>query len=165
MIYAELQGLDDDEIPEKPLASLHGLTAPAIIEILNMQPHPEGGYYHQTFRDEQGAPRGASTAIYYLLEKGQRSHWHKVTDASEVWLWHAGDALELNISDDGKTTSQHVLGMDLKSGQRPQCIVKADAWQSAAPLGDWTLVSCTVAPGFEFTSFEMAPPDWKPSGA
>mmetsp|Transcript_312 Transcript_312/g.412 ORF Transcript_312/g.412 Transcript_312/m.412 type:complete len:166 (+) Transcript_312:3-500(+) len=165
MIYAELQGLDDHEIPENILASLHGLTAPEIIKILNMQPHPEGGYYHQTFRDEQGAPRGASTAIYYLLEKGQRSHWHKVTDASEVWLWHAGDALELNISEDGKHTSRHVLGMDLKSGQRPQCIVKANAWQSAAPLGDWTLVSCTVAPGFEFTSFEMAPPDWKPSSA
>lgn len=147
------------------MASLHGLTAAEIIETLNMEPHPEGGYYIQTFRDEQGAPRGASTAIYYLLEKGQRSHWHKVTDASEVWLWHAGGALELSISDDGHETTKHILGMDLKAGERPQCIVKANAWQSAAPLGEWTLVSCTVAPGFEFSSFEMAPPDWKPSQA
>lgn len=147
------------------MASLHGLTANEIIQTLNMEPHPEGGYYIQTFRDEQDAPRGASTAIYYLLKKGQRSHWHKVIDASEVWLWHAGDALELSISDDGHETTRHILGMDLKSGERPQCIVKANAWQSAAPLGEWTLVSCTVAPGFEFSSFEMAPPDWKPSQA
>lgn len=163
MILAQLQGLDNDDIPEITLASLHGLTAAEIIKTLNMEPHPEGGYYIQTFRDEQGAPRGASTAIYYLLEKGQRSHWHKVTDASEVWLWHAGDALELNISNDGHKSTSHILGMDLKAGERPQCIVKANAWQSAAPLGDWTLVSCTVAPGFEFSSFEMAPPDWEPS--
>lgn len=147
------------------MASLHGLTANEIIETLNMEPHPEGGYYIQTFRDEQGAPRGASTAIYYLLEKGQRSHWHKVTDASEVWLWHAGDALELSISNDGHETTKHILGMELKAGERPQCIVKANDWQSAAPLGEWTLVSCTVAPGFEFSSFEMAAPDWKPSRA
>jgi predicted cupin superfamily sugar epimerase len=163
MILAQLQGLDNDDIPEITLASLHGLTAAEIIKTLNMEPHPEGGYYVQTFRDEQGAPRGASTAIYYLLEKGQRSHWHKVKDASEVWLWHAGDALELNISDDGHETTSHILGMDLQAGERPQCIVKANAWQSAAPLGDWTLVSCTVAPGFVFSSFEMAPPDWEPS--
>ena len=129
-----------------------------------MQPHPEGGWYSETFRDQNGGKRGHSTAIYYLLEKGQRSHWHRVTDASEVWLWHAGDALELSVSDDGKNSRILLLGMDLKQGQKPQCIIDANVWQSAKPLGEWTLVSCTVAPGFEFSSFEMAPDDWEPSG-
>jgi predicted cupin superfamily sugar epimerase len=147
--------------------SFHNLDANDVIKELNMQPHPEGGWYIKTFRDEDGGnshgTRGNSTAIYYLLEKGQRSHWHKVIDASEVWLWHAGDTLELSISEDGKHVQKHALGMNLMSGERPQCVVNAGAWQSAAPLGAWTLVSCTVAPGFEFSSFEMAPDDWAPS--
>lgn len=133
-----------------------------IIEILDMQPHPEGGFYAETFRDTNGAPRGASTAIYYLLETGQRSHWHRVTDASEAWLWHGGDPMRLKLSADGKQMSDHILGLNLKNGERPQVIVPANHWQSAEPLGDWALVSCTVAPGFEFSSFEMAPPDWAP---
>lgn len=147
--------------------SFHNLDANDVIKELNMQPHPEGGWYIQTFRDEDGGKgngsRGNSTAIYYLLEKGQRSHWHKVIDAAEVWLWHAGDTLELSISDDGKHVIKHALGMNLMSGERPQAVVGAGAWQSAAPMGAWTLVSCTVAPGFEFSSFEMAPDDWAPS--
>lgn len=147
--------------------SFHNLDANDVIKELNMQPHPEGGWYIQTFRDEDGGEssgsRGNSTAIYYLLEKGQRSHWHKVIDAAEVWLWHAGDTLELSISEDGKQVVKHALGMNLISGERPQCVVDAGAWQSAAPMGAWTLVSCTVAPGFEFSSFEMAPDDWAPS--
>ena len=147
--------------------SFHNLDAKDVIKELNMQPHPEGGWYIQTFRDEDGGKdngsRGNSTAIYYLLEKGQRSHWHKVIDAAEVWLWHAGDTLELSISDDGKQVVKHALGMNLMSGERPQCVVGAGAWQSAVPMGAWTLVSCTVAPGFEFSSFEMAPDDWAPS--
>ena len=147
--------------------SFHNLDAKDVIKELNMQPHPEGGWYIQTFRDEDGGKdngsRGNSTAIYYLLEKGQRSHWHKVIDASEVWLWHAGDTLELSISEDGKQIDKHALGMNILNGERPQCVVGAGAWQSAAPMGDWTLVSCTVAPGFEFSSFEMAPDDWAPS--
>ena len=147
--------------------SFHNLDAKDVIKELNMQPHPEGGWYIQTFRDEDGGEsngsRGNSTAIYYLLEKGQRSHWHKVIDAAEVWLWHAGDTLELSISDDGKQVVKHALGMNLMSGERPQCVVGAGAWQSAVPMGAWTLVSCTVAPGFEFSSFEMAPDDWAPS--
>lgn len=147
------------------MKNYHNLQPNEIISLLEMQPHPEGGWYSETFRDKNGAPRGASTAIYYLLEKGQKSHWHRVTDASEVWLYHAGDCLELSISEDGENCQKHLLGMDLKTGQRPQHVVPAGAWQSARPLGNWTLVSCTVAPGFEFTSFEMAPDDWMPSGA
>ena len=141
------------------------LTASEIVELLNMEPHPEGGCYVQTFRDENGGQRGHSTAIYYLLEQDQKSHWHRVIDASEVWLWHGGAPMELSISPDGKTVEKHLFGIDLKNDERPQAIVKANEWQSARPLGTWSLVSCTVAPGFQFEKFEMAPNDWAPSGA
>jgi uncharacterized protein len=141
-----------------------GLTPETIIETLGMIPHPEGGHYVETFRDAQGRPRGHSTAIYYLLKSGERSHWHRVTDASEVWHWHAGGPLKLSLAAPGGTSSAHVLGMDLTKGERPQLVVPADWWQSAEPLGDFTLVGCTVAPGFDFSSFEMAPPDWSPPG-
>ena len=138
------------------------MTPKDIIETLNMQPHPEGGWYSETFRDANGGERGHSTAIYYLLERGQKSHWHRVIDASEVWLWHGGDLLELSTSKDGQTVQTHLLGLDLANGARPQAIVKANEWQSARPLGNWALVSCTVAPGFQFSSFEMAPDHWTP---
>lgn len=137
-------------------------SAKEIIETLGMQPHPEGGWYVETFRDEHGAPRGHSTAIYYLLQAGERSHWHRVRDASEAWHFYAGDPLLLKISKDGRSTETVTLGIDLAEGQRPQAIVPANAWQSAEPLGAFTLVGCTVAPGFDFSSFEMAPPDWQP---
>lgn len=138
-------------------------SAKDIIATLNMQPHPEGGYYVETFRDEDGPEgRGYSTAIYYLLEKGDRSHWHRV-DASELWFWHAGSPLELSLSFDGKVIEQRILGSDIVAGERPQVIVPKGDWQSAQSLGDWTLVSCTVAPGFVFEGFEMAPPDWSPA--
>ena len=133
-----------------------------IIEALGMQRHPEGGWYVETFRDGNGETRGHSTAIYYLLEAGQRSHWHRVRDAAEVWHFYAGDPLLLRISD-GTTTETVTLGTDLAKGQRPQAVVPANAWQAAEPLGRFTLVGCTVAPGFDFASFEMAPPDWKPA--
>ena len=138
------------------------MTPAQIIETLGMQRHPEGGWYAETFRDAEGGARGHSTAIYYLLEKGERSHWHRVTDATEVWLYHAGDPLQLSLSADGRAVETHVLGPDVVRGQRPQIIVPAGWWQSAAPIGGFTLVSCTVAPGFTFESFEMAPPDWQP---
>jgi predicted cupin superfamily sugar epimerase len=138
------------------------MTPAQIIETLGMQRHPEGGWYAETFRDTEGGARGHSTAIYYLLEKGERSHWHKVIDATEVWLYHAGDPLQLSLSADGRSVGTHVLGPDVVNGQRPQVIVPAGWWQSAAPIGGFTLVSCTVAPGFTFESFEMAPPDWQP---
>jgi uncharacterized protein len=133
-----------------------------IIDILELERHPEGGWYVQTFRDsEEHGGRAHSTAIYYLLEGGDRSHWHTV-DAVEIWHYHAGAPLELGLSDDGLSARTMVLGTDLKAGQRPQALVRKGEWQSARSLGDWTLVSCTVAPGFEFSGFRMAPPGWQP---
>lgn len=139
-----------------------GLDADTIIRLLDLEPHPEGGHFRETFRDRAAAGgRAASTAIYFLLRAGERSHWHRV-DAAEVWHWHGGAPLALSISDEGGEPVRQVLGNDLLNGQRPQAIVPADAWQSAESLGEWTLVGCTVAPGFEFEGFEMAAEDWKP---
>jgi predicted cupin superfamily sugar epimerase len=133
-----------------------------IIQALSMQPHPEGGWYVQTFRDGNGGDRGHSTAIYYLLKAGQRSHWHRVHDAAEVWHYYTGAPLALHRSQDGVTSETLRLGTDILNGERPQAIIPANWWQSAETLGDYTLVGCTVAPGFEFSQFEMAPPGWKP---
>lgn len=133
-----------------------------IITALDLEPHPEGGWYRQTFRDTAGGERGHSTAIYYLLEAGERSHWHKVTDAAEVWLYHAGAPLLLRSSADGETVRTQVLGPDILKGERPQGIIPAGVWQSAETLGAYTLVSCTVAPGFDFSAFVMAEPGWEP---
>jgi len=134
--------------------------AQTIIDILDLAPHPEGGYYRETFRDEaQIDGRAASTAIYYLLMKGQRSHWHRV-DATEMWHWYAGAPLELSIKQADKTLS-YQLGCDFSAGQRPQHIIPKDVWQSAETLGEWTLAGCTVAPGFQFEGFELAPEDFE----
>lgn len=144
------------------------LTAANVIELLSLQPHPEGGHFVETFRDTNPAgadSRSAGTAIYYLLQAGEVSAWHRVTDASEIWHWYAGAPLALRISANGEGVSQTKLGTELASGQRPQAVVPAGHWQSAESLGDWTLVGCTVAPGFEFASFEMAPAGWQPAGA
>jgi predicted cupin superfamily sugar epimerase len=144
------------------VAATPALTAADIIALLDLAPHPEGGHYRQTFRDRvESAGRAASTAIYFLLARGERSRWHRV-DAAEAWHYYAGDPLELEISPDGKTPVE--LGSDLAAGERPQAVVPAHAWQAAVSLGDWTLVGCTVAPGFLFSRFEMAPPDWAPQG-
>ena len=138
------------------------LTPEAIIALLSMKPHPEGGHYVETFRDAVDADgRPASTAIFYLLRRGERSHWHRV-DAVEVWHYHAGAALALGLSEDGRSSRTVRLGTDLSAGERPQQVVPAGVWQSAESLGDWTLVGCTVAPGFRFEGFEMAPPGWTP---
>lgn len=137
-------------------------SAEEIIAALAMQPHPEGGWYTETFRDAKGGPRGHSTAIYYLLEAGQRSHWHRVKDAAEIWHYYAGAPLALYRSDDGKTVETLVLGTDLSRGERPQAVIPALTWQAAESLGDYTLVGCTVSPGFIFDSFEMAAPGWQP---
>lgn len=136
--------------------------ARAIIETLGLQPHPEGGWYAETWRAEapEGA-RAAGTAIYYLLEADQFSHWHRI-DAAEIWLWHAGAPLALTLSPDGHDAESRVLGPELAQGQRPQAVVPPGCWQTAASLGRFTLASCAVAPGFEFAGFEMAPPDWRP---
>jgi len=137
------------------------MTADEIIDLLKLVPHPEGGYFVETFRDTNGGDRALSTAIYYLLKAGQRSHWHRV-DAAEIWHWHSGAPLALSISPDGIASETQTLGADLMAGHRPQLIVPQNHWQAAAPLGDFTLVGCTVAPGFDFSGFEMAPPGWSP---
>ena len=137
-------------------------TAADIIAHLGLKPHPEGGHYRETFRDPHvdAAGRAASTAIYFLLARGERSHWHRI-DAVEIWHYYAGDALTLRIADDG---GQRVvrLGPGLAADERPQAIVPAQAWQAAESTGDWTLVGCTVAPGFDFAKFELAKPAWSP---
>ena len=138
------------------------LSAADIVARLELRPHPEGGYYRETFRDKRVDANGRahSTAIYYLLARGDRSHWHRV-DAVEGWHGHAGAALRLMIAERG-TTNTVTLGPDLAAGQWPQAFVPFHAWQAAESLGDWTLVGCTVAPGFEWAGFEMAPKDCTP---
>ena len=141
---------------------MSALSAEDVIASLKMQRHPEGGWYVQSFKDEAKVnDRACSTAIYYLLPKGEVSHWHRV-DAVEVWHWYAGAALNLSISD-GKSVDTHILGNDLIFGQRPQVIVPRKAWQSAVSTGAWTLAGCTVSPGFRFAGFELAAPDWAPA--
>jgi hypothetical protein len=133
-----------------------------IIAHLRMKPHPEGGHYVETFRDAPDAEgRARSTAIYFLLQAGEYSHWHRV-DAVEMWLWHAGAPLTLSMSHDGVGAHAVHLGPDLAAGQTPQTIVPAGSWQAAETLGVWTLVSCVVVPGFAFSGFTLAPPDWRP---
>ena len=138
------------------------MTAAEIIALLDLKPHPEGGHYRETFRDPKEVDgRSVGTAIYFLLAEGEASHWHRV-DATEIWHFHAGAPLELKIHDE--TGQRIVLGPDLLAGQRPQGIVPKGAWQAARSLGDWTLVGCTVSPGFDFAGFEMAPQGWAPPG-
>ncbi|MBA16751.1 MAG: cupin [Sphingomonas sp.] len=138
-------------------------TAREIIERLELAPHPEGGWYRETWR--AAAPPGAragGTAILFLLEEGQRSHWHRV-DADEIWLWHAGHPLDLHIADDAATTWRTTrLGGDVIGGYAPQCLVPASRWQATEANAGWGLVSCTVTPGFDFAGFELAPPGWQP---
>ena len=139
------------------------LTAADIVRILCLTPHPEGGHFRQTFRDERAdGSRAVSTAIYFLLAEGEVSHWHRV-DAVEVWHWHAGAPLELAIAAPENAASRVRLGNDLAAGERPQAIVPAGHWQSAKSLGVWTLVGCTVAPGFEYAGFELAPKGFEPT--
>jgi len=142
-------------------AAASGLDAATIIRLLDLAPHPEGGHYRETLRDAPDGGRGNSTAIYFLLAAGERSHWHRV-DAAEVWHFHAGAPLELAISTDGLAVETIRLGANLLAGERPQGIVPPGAWQAARSLGAWTLVGCTVAPGFDFARFELAPPAWRP---
>jgi predicted cupin superfamily sugar epimerase len=140
------------------------LSATDVINLLALTPHPEGGYFRETFRDQHTAGgRAASTAIYFLLAHGERSHWHRV-DAAEVWHYYAGAPLTLEIAEHAVAPIKRVtLGPDLAAGERPQAVVGAGAWQAAVSLGDWTLVGCTVAPGFEFSGFELAPKGWAPA--
>jgi len=141
------------------------LSAAEIIARLDLKPHPEGGYFRETFRDDHtdASGRAASTLIYFLLARGERSHWHRV-DATEIWHYYAGSALSVRSAGEGRSAQTGARGSDLAAGERPQASVPAHAWQSAESTGDWTLGGCTVAPGFEFAKFELAPPGWAPGG-
>jgi predicted cupin superfamily sugar epimerase len=155
-----------------PAAAL-AVDAARAIDLLGLQPHPEGGWYAETWRaglreGPPGAPpaaRGAGTAIYFLLRAGERSHWHRV-DAAEVWHHYSGGPLELHLAegDRGPVTTV-ILGPDLEAGQRPQAVVPAGWWQAAQPVGADVLVGCTVAPAFVFEGFELAPEGWSPGPA
>ena len=137
-------------------------SAADIIARLDLKPHPEGGHYRETFRDSNCDDNGRSrsTAIYFLLARGERSHWHRI-DAVEIWHYYAGDPLTLRIADD-QGMRNITLGPDIAAGQVPQASVPAQAWQAAESTGEWTLVGCTVAPGFDFAKFELAPKGWEP---
>ena len=136
--------------------------ADRLIAALDLEPHPEGGHYRETFRDAAGADgRAASTAILFLLKAGEISRWHRV-DAVEIWHWHRGEALELTIVDAAGARTVHRLGPDVEAGETPQGIVPAHAWQMARPLGAFTLVGCTVTPGFAFAGFELAAEGFEP---
>lgn len=142
---------------------MQDLSAREIIRLLDLKPHPEGGYFRETFRDSRTDAQGRSlsTLIYFLLDAGDVSEWHRV-DATETWHWYAGAPRVITVSENGHDASAHHLGHVLSAGQRPQFVVPAGWWQTATSLGAWTLVGCTVAPGFEFSGFEMAPKDWRP---
>lgn len=131
--------------------------AAAIIARLDLSPHPEGGWYRQTWVGPTVIGRPSGTAILFLLARGERSHWHRV-DADEIWLWHAGAPLILSMGT--ARAADHRLGPDVLAGDSPQIVVPAGQWQAAASTGDWTLVSCTVSPGFRFSGFELATPGW-----
>lgn len=142
----------------------HGHRATEVIAALGLQPHPEGGWYAETWRATAvGNDRPSSSAILYLLAAGERSHWHRV-DADEIWQYVAGDPLELRTSADGVAPLAHRLGWSLGSERLvPQVVVPAGTWQAARSVGAWTLVGCLVAPAFSFGGFELAPPGWEPS--
>src|SRR3954462_15838017 len=142
---------------------MRSLPAAHIGPKLDLKPHPEGGHFRETFRDqcllENG--RSASTAIYSLLARGERSHWHRI-DAVEIWHYYAGDALILRTADNSGQRSVR-LGPDIATGEAPQAVVPAQTWQAAESTGEWTLVGCTVAPGFDFAGFELAKRGWTPA--
>ena len=139
-----------------------------LIDTLRLDPHPEGGWYRETYRDSpdgeaKSGARGAVTQIFYLLAVGEVSAWHRVTDATEIWHHYTGAPLVLTLSPNGHDADAYTLGPDVLAGQRPQVVVRPGCWQTAESLGAWTLCGCTVAPAFEFAGFEMAPPDWQPT--
>jgi len=152
------------EEPVLRSVGINALRAEDVVRILGLKPHPEGGHFRETFRDERvdANGRAVSTVIYYLLRSGETSAWHRV-DAVEIWHFYAGAPLVITVASNSHGASAHHLGPDLLCGQRPQIEVPARTWQTATSLGAWTLVGCTVAPGFELAGFEMAPPGWKPT--
>ncbi|UZW53619.1 cupin domain-containing protein [Sphingobium sp. JS3065] len=138
--------------------------AKALIRSLDLAPHPEGGWYRECWRAKaEAGERAAGTTIYFLLEAHQRSHWHRV-DADEHWFWHAGAPMTLSIAAEGGPVREWLLGGDVLAGQQPQLLVPSHHWQAARPVDGWTLVSCVVIPGFEFSGFALAPDGWSPGG-
>ncbi len=153
---------DNDAVQQKPTMNRTLTEADRLIRELELTPHPEGGHYRETLRDAQGSDgRALSTAIYFLLQAGEVSRWHRV-DATEIWHYHRGAPLELKIAEGGAPPLRFVLGANVERGERPQIVVPPHAWQSARSLGDYTLVGCTVAPGFEFSKFELAEEGFEP---
>jgi predicted cupin superfamily sugar epimerase len=131
--------------------------ADRIIAALGLAPHPEGGWYRQTWVAE-GPGRPSGTCIFFLIRAGERSHWHRI-DATEIWHFYAGAPLALSVAPDARgPVTEHLLGPDVLAGYTPQAIVRPGHWQSASTTGDWSLVGCTVSPGFRFEGFELAPP-------
>jgi predicted cupin superfamily sugar epimerase len=152
----------DGAVQQKPGMNKSLTEAERLIRELELIAHPEGGHYREMFRDTVGADRRAhSTAIYFLLQRGEVSRWHRI-DAAEVWHYHRGAPLELKIAEAGKRPQRFVLGADVEHGEQPQIVVPANAWQSARSLGGYTLAGCTVAPGFEFSRFELAEDGFEP---
>jgi predicted cupin superfamily sugar epimerase len=146
------------------------MTAEQLIQALDLAPHPEGGSYRETWRAEaREGERSAVSAVYYVIQPGQRSHWNRV-DADEIWLWHAGDPLDISIAaTEAGPTRRLRLGGDVAGGEQPQLIIPKGHWQSADPItgreAGYTFISCIVAPAFEFSGFELAEPGWSPGGA
>ncbi len=160
MVWNLLQAAVDEDDGTAAGVKIGGVTAEEIIAQLGLRPHPEGGHFVETFR-APGPGRSAGTAIYFLLKAGERSHWHRV-DADEIWHHYAGAPLELSMSDDGRSVRHLRLGSDFGIGEQPQATIPRHVWQAARSLGAWTLVGCTVAPAFEYSGFELAPPGWTP---
>lgn len=134
-----------------------------IVEALGLSPHPEGGWYLETYRETPAdGGRGTVTQIFYMLAAGEQSAWHRVTDATEIWHHYDGAPLQLSLCEQAGEQRDIILGKNLGQGQKPNTVVPRGCWQAARSLGDWTLVGCTVAPAFEFSGFEMAPEGWQP---
>ena len=133
-----------------------------IINYLKLTEHPEGGWFKETFQSKETSNgRSNSSLIYYLLKENENSHWHRVTDADEIWLWHLGDPLLLSYSDE-QASKEITLGSDLKNNEKLQAVIPKSVWQKAKSKGAWSLVSCVVAPAFSFDGFEMAKKGWEP---
>jgi uncharacterized protein len=138
-------------------------TAAALIDQLGLAPHPEGGHYRETYRDRPAdGSRGRVTLIYFLLQAGETSRWHRLTDADEIWLFQAGAPLELLLSRDRAERAARRLGTDVANGEEPQILIERGVWQSASSLGLYSLAACLVTPAFDFAGFEMAPGGWAP---
>ena len=138
------------------------MDADYIINYLKLTEHPEGGWFKETFQSKETSNGRSNTSlIYYLLKENENSHWHRVTDADEIWLWHLGDPLLLSYSDE-RSTKEITLGPDLNKNEKLQVVIPKSIWQKAKSKGAWSLVSCVVAPAFSFDGFEMAKKEWEP---